>query len=547
MSETHLSGTSENETWDVIVVGGGAAGLSAALTLGRARRQVLVIDAGEPRNRFAAHMHGSLGNEGIDPAQLLQRGREEVSAYDVTIRPGTVHTVADADRSLAVTLTDGETLTARAVIAATGLSDDLPDIPGLAEQWGSGVLHCPYCHGWEVRGQRLAVLGTSPMSLHQAELIRQWSDHLVFFTAACGPVDPALAVRLRARGVELIDTAVVEVLAEQGRLTGVRLADGRTVALDAMFTAPAPRPHEEFLAGLDLERAENPMGSVIAVDPVGRTSHPRVWAIGNLVNPGANVPISIGAGSMTGGMVNMALVTEEFDDAVAGELTPGGYWENEYAGSTRRWSGRVNQTMAEIVGSLPVGDALDLGCGEGGDAVWLAEQGWQVTAVDISPTATARGAEGAAARGVANRITWVHHDLSTWTTEQTFDLVTASFFHSTVELPRTEILRRAAGQLRPGGHLLIVSHVFKRAEDVPPWALRHHKDDDGGNHAGNDAADLEARLSVLLTPGEEVAELALGEAEWEVVTEEIRSREATGPDGQETATVKDGVVLVRRR
>lgn len=203
--------------------------------------------------------------------------------------------------------------------------------------------------------------------------------------------------------------------------------------------------------------------------------------------------------------------------------------------------------MAQVVGSLPVGEALDLGCGEGGDAVWLAEQGWQVTAVDISPTATARGAEGAAARGVANRITWVHHDLSTWTTEQTFDLVTASFFHSTVELPRTEILRRAAGQLRPGGHLLIVSHVFKRAEDVPPWALRHHKDDDGGNHAGNDAADLEARLSVLLTPGEEVAELALGEAEWEVVTEEIRSREATGPDGQETATVKDGVVLVRRR
>lgn len=532
-----------SEQWDVIVVGGGVAGLSTALTLGRARRRVLVVDAGEPRNRFAAHMHGVLGHEGIDPAELLRRGREEAGAYDVRIRPGTVEHVEDADGGLTLTLTGGDAVFARALVVASGLADELPDIPGLAEQWGTAVVHCPYCHGWEVRDQRLAVLGTSPMSLHQAELIRQWSDRVTFFTAGCGPLDPEFATRLRSRGVELVDVPVAEVLTDNGQLTGVRLADGARVELDAIFTAPVPRPHDEFLADLELERAENPMGSFIAVDPMGgRTSHPRIWAIGNVVNPGANVPISIGAGSMTGGVVNMALVTEDFDHAVeggGGEESPQAYWESQYADNPRRWSGRVNQSMADIATTLQVdadSTALELGCGEGGDAVWLAEQGWQVTAVDISPTATARGAEGAEARGVGDKITWISHDLATWTTEQTFDLVTASFFHSNVELPRTEILRRAAGQVRPGGHLLIVSHVFETEEDIPPWSRRWLAEQGGHDHLGD----------LLLTPDQEISELALDGTEWETVTQQIRTREATGPDGQETATIKDGVVLLRR-
>ncbi|SCL15381.1 Thioredoxin reductase [Micromonospora nigra] len=306
-----------SERWDVIVVGGGVAGLSAALTLGRARRRVLVVDAEEPRNRFAAQVHGALGHEGTDPAELLRRGREELGTYDVTIRPGTVEQVADTEGGLTVALGGGDTVSARALIVASGLTDELPDIAGTGEQWGVGVLHCPYCHGWEVRDQRLAVLGTSPVSLHQAELVRQWSDRLTFFTAACGPLDPEIAARLRSRGVELIETPVAEILSDNGRLTGVRLTDGSQVALDAVFIAPTLRPHDEFLAALRLERAENPMGSFIAVDPTGRTSHPRVWAVGNVVNPGANVPISIGAGSMTGGVVNMALVTEDFEHAAS--------------------------------------------------------------------------------------------------------------------------------------------------------------------------------------------------------------------------------------
>lgn len=220
------------------------------------------------------------------------------------------------------------------------------------------------------------------------------------------------------------------------------------------------------------------------------------------------------------------------------------HWEGQYADQPRRWSGRVNQTTADIVRELsanPDGTALDLGCGEGGDAVWLAEQGWHVTAVDISPTATARGVEGATDRGVADRITWVSHDLSTWTTGATFDLVTASFFHSDVELARTAILRRAAGRIRPGGYLLIVSHVFENIEDIPPWALRHHRAD------AADDQDLMDRFSVLLSPAEEIAELALDASEWETIAAETRGRQAIGPGGGETAQVKDGVVLLRRR
>lgn len=304
-----------NQEWDVIIVGGGPAGLSAALMLGRACRRVLVVDLGRPRNRFSARMHGMIGSDGADPAELLRRAREELGAYEVTIRPGTVDDVVEDEQRLHLRLSDGETASARALVAASGLTDDLPDVPGLSEQWGSGVLQCPYCHGWEIRGRRLAVVGTSPMSLHQAELIRQWSDKLVFFTAGCGPIEPDVAARLRSRGVRLVDSPVAEILTDGGKISGALLDDGSRFALDAVFTAPAPRPHDAYLASMALERDEFPLGSFISVDHTGRTSHPRIWATGNVVNPPANVPASIGAGSMTGGIVNMALVAEDFDRA----------------------------------------------------------------------------------------------------------------------------------------------------------------------------------------------------------------------------------------
>ena len=309
----------DSKLWDVIVIGGGAAGLSASLMLGRARRRTLVIDAGSPRNRFAEHMHGVLGNEGTPPAELLARGRAEAASYGVEFADGAVDRVDETDGGVTVTVTDGRVLRARALIAATGLSDELPDVPGLAKRWGRSVLHCPYCHGWEVRDRRIGVLTTSPLMLHLAELVRQWSDRVVIFTAGLGPLPDEAQRRLRARGVELVAEPVVELLGDGQTLTAARLTDGREVPVDAIFTAGTPRPHDGFLAHLGLRLTDTPAGSFLAVDGMNRTSSARIWAVGNVVNPSANIPLSMGAGSFTGAAVNAALVTEDFGAAVVAQ------------------------------------------------------------------------------------------------------------------------------------------------------------------------------------------------------------------------------------
>lgn len=211
----------------------------------------------------------------------------------------------------------------------------------------------------------------------------------------------------------------------------------------------------------------------------------------------------------------------------AGEQDPVAYWDNRYAERDQIWSGNPNQALVDAVGGLEPGRALDLGAGEGADAVWLAEQGWRVTAVDISSRAIERGRAAAVARGVAeDRIEWVAADLASWTPGGAFDLVSACFLHSTVELPRTDILRRAAGAVAAGGHLLIVGHA-----EEPPWAKEHeHK---------HDPRDFP-------TPQQEIDELDLRDGEWETVVSDTRERDAIGPDG-EPAHLRDHVLLVRRR
>ena len=307
--------------WDVIVIGGSAAGLSAGLMLGRARRRVLVIDSGEPRNRFAAHMQGVLGHDGTDPRLLVARGRAEAARYGVEFLDGLVERVEEHSRGLSVTTFVRQVLWCRALIVATGLDDELPDIPGLAERWGSSVLHCPYCHGWEVQDRRIGVLGTVPMGLHQAQLVRQWSDQVVFFTAGIGQLDPSTEARLRARGIELVPSPVVEVSGDDACGLGVRTADGTTVAVDALFTVGRPRPRDGFLTGLGLDRVETPVGTFLKVDSTGRTSHDRIWAVGNVADPSHNVPMAISSGATAGAVANMVLVTEDFDNAVAEPAT----------------------------------------------------------------------------------------------------------------------------------------------------------------------------------------------------------------------------------
>ncbi|WP_409047672.1 FAD-dependent oxidoreductase [Microbacterium sp. HA-8] len=536
--------------WDAIIVGGGPAGLSAALMLGRSRRRVLVVDAGEPRNRFAAHMHGVLGHEGLPPQALAARGRAEAEGYGVTFRGGRVERVTESDGLLRVGMPGADVLETRALVVATGISDELQPIAGLAQRWGTSVLHCPYCHGWEVRDQRLGVLLTSPAAVHQAELVRQLSRSVTVFTGLVGRLDSAIEARLASRGVVVVDSPVVELRGVGGELSDVRTEDGAIFGVDALFTTGAPLPHDQFLGSLALARADTPAGTVLEVDPLGRTSNPRVWAVGNVVAPYANVPSSIGTGSMTGAAVNAALTAEDFDlavaeregagdvadaprapDSTAGPAGPAGpaeFWERRYGESGLVWSGRPNASLVGVASSLAPGSALDLGCGEGGDAIWLAQNGWHATGVDISTRAVRRASEAARAAGIpSERAHFTAADLASWSSTERFDLVAASFLQSPVALARTEIVRRAADRVVPGGHLLIVSHAAP-----PPWARHTHTDGHEGPRS-------------FPTPDEELADLSLDEHEWQVVIAEVRARPATDPTGA-SATLDDTVVLLRR-
>src|ERR671926_1581556 len=185
---------------DVVIIGGGAAGLSAALVLGRARRRVVVVDAGAPRNAPAAHMQGFLSRDGMAPAELLAAGRVEVAGYGVELIEDQVIAL---EAGFVVRLAGGGVLKARRILVATGVRDELPDIPGVRERWGRDLLHCPYCHGWEVRDQPIGVLGTLPGSVQHAQLVRQWSDDVKFFAHA-RPLGPAERAGLPARGIQIV-------------------------------------------------------------------------------------------------------------------------------------------------------------------------------------------------------------------------------------------------------------------------------------------------------------------------------------------------------
>ncbi|MGZ8782498.1 MAG: NAD(P)/FAD-dependent oxidoreductase [Gaiellaceae bacterium] len=301
----------ENNNFDVVIVGGGAAGLSAALVLGRARRRVAVVDAGMPRNAPAAHMQGFLSRDGMAPAALLAAGRVEVAGYGVELF---ADQVTEIEAGFVVRLGGGRVLNARRVVVATGIHDELPDIPGVRERWGRDLLHCPYCHGWEVRDQPLGVLGTVPGSVQHAQLVRQWSDDVVFF-AHTYDLTATERAELEARGVQVIPDEVARLVVEEDRLVGVELLDGRVIARTAVFIRPNNVPHGDgLLAGLGCEL--DPAG-YLAVDGSGRTTNPGIWAAGNVVDPRAQVITSAGAGSAAAIALNADLVQEDVERAMS--------------------------------------------------------------------------------------------------------------------------------------------------------------------------------------------------------------------------------------
>lgn len=335
--------------YDLVVIGGGAAGLSAALTAGRALRSVLVIDAGSPRNAPAAGAHNLLGHEGSAPRELLAKGRAVARAYGAQIVTGTVTdvtgepasgftvTLAPAPTPAPVPAPAGDrlapaeagtiaeaplpsTVRARRIVLATGAVDSLPNVPGLAEHWGQDVIHCPYCHGYEVRGGRIGVLATDSMWLHRAKLIRQWSDDVTVLLHEQPAPSAEDRATLASRGVRIVEGRVREVLGARGhdgggtgRLTGAAV-DGleSPVPLDAILVNTRMRVDSALVDALGLAVEETIMGELVSVD-MGRATHvPGVFAAGNVTNPGAMVAASMADGVMAAARANMDLVEEDF-------------------------------------------------------------------------------------------------------------------------------------------------------------------------------------------------------------------------------------------
>ncbi|MGC9669472.1 FAD-dependent oxidoreductase [Planosporangium sp. 12N6] len=525
-----------DETYDVVVVGGGAAGLSGALALVRARRSVLVVDAGEPRNAPAGHVHNYLAREGTPPADLVAAGRDEVTRYGGEVVAGRVDAATKDGEGFAVTLDGGRTVRARRLLVATGLVDELPDVPGLAERWGRDVLHCPYCHGWEVRDRRIGVLATGPLAAHQAHLWRQWSRHVLLLLHHAPAPDAGEAERLAAREIAVVPGPVVGLEVTGDALTGVRLASGEVVELDALvvaprFTARAGALESLGLTPVDVEVDGYVIGRQIPADPTGATAVPGVWVAGNVADVRAQVIAAAAAGVTAGAAINADLVAEDTRDAVDAyrhrvhTMFDEAAWEERYLSKPAVWSGRPNPQLVTEAGELAPGRALDVGCGEGADAVWLAERGWQVTAVDIATTALERAAAHAAAAGpdVAGRIEWVHADLRDQPpAEGAYDLVSAQFMQLPAE-PRREMFARLAAAVAPGGRLLIVGH---HPHDLRTTVHRPHFPD-------------------MLYTAEEVAD-SLDPAVWEVLAAEARPRTAVDPEGREI-TIHDAVLVARRR
>ena len=509
---------------DVAVVGGSAAGLAAALQLGRQRRSVIVIDSGEPRNAPAAHMHGYLSREGIAPSDLTSIGREEVRSYGGEILRGHVDRVTGSDAGrFRLELAGGHSIVARRVLAATGLVDELPDIDGLAERWGNEVIHCPFCHGYEVRDQAIVQIVTHPMGLHPTSLFRQLTSHLTVVIHDDVDVDDSQLDGLRAAGVKVLQGHVNRVHTKDGRVA-VELADGELLGADAVAVGPRFRARTEPFVSLGLTTAEHPtgLGDFVETDAMGATAVPGLYAAGNVTDPTQQVLQAAANGSRVGAMISFSLADEDVR-AAARPSADEADWDHRYSGA-QIWSGNPNGSLIAGTGALSPGRALDVGAGEGGDALWLSEQGWSVTASDISQRALARITAEADRRGASVACHHVDANALDPFESGAFDLVSAQYA-SISRTPDNRAVHNLLNAVAPGGTLLVVSH------DLEPLRAPDH-----GHHQ---PWDPDAYVRV-----DDFAAVLADSPEWKIEVHEKRPR----PAGAASAAhhVDDLILRARR-
>lgn len=295
-------------THDVIIIGGSYAGLSAGLQLARARRSVLIVDAGERRNRFASCSHGFLSQDGRPPAEIVAAAREQLALYEtVQWVDGRAERAERIDAGFRIALPQGRSETGRRLVLATGVVDELPDVPGLAERWGRSVFHCPYCHGYELGEGPIGVLATSELSMHHALMLPDWGRTEFFLNDAFEP-DAKQAAALARRGVEVVAGPVAGV---GGARAEVTMMDGRTFALEGLFTAPRTRMAADLAGRLGCAFDDGPTGPVLRTDAMKATSVPGVFGCGDAARPAGSIALAVGDGALAGAATHRSLMFEQ--------------------------------------------------------------------------------------------------------------------------------------------------------------------------------------------------------------------------------------------
>ncbi|WP_454701524.1 NAD(P)/FAD-dependent oxidoreductase [Agrobacterium burrii] len=293
--------------FDVIIIGGSYAGLSAALQLGRARKNVLVVDAGKRRNRFASHSHGFLGQDGKAPGEIVAEARRQIERYKtIEWAEGSVTDVEGSSGDFVVEIDGRRRESAARLILAMGVTDELPDIAGLKERWGSSVFHCPYCHGYELDQGKIGVIAASPMAIHHALMLPDWGE-TTFFTNGIFVPDEDQAALLPARGVRVEKDRIAEIAGH----ADVVLADGRSIALAGLFTQPKLRITSDWIGKLGCSVEEGPMGSSIITDAMKQTTARGVFACGDVARPAGSVALAVGDGAMAGAAAHRSILFPE--------------------------------------------------------------------------------------------------------------------------------------------------------------------------------------------------------------------------------------------
>jgi thioredoxin reductase len=290
--------------FDVLVIGGSYAGISAALPLARARRRIAVVDAGSRRNRFASHAHGILAHDGDSPGSIVERGRAQLLAYPtVTWIDGSAASAERTPGGFVIRLATGDAHEAQKLVLAHGVVDSLPDIPGLSDRWGRSVYHCPYCHGYELDREPIGVIASMPFSVHAALMLPDWGPTTYFTRGLFEPTDEE-RVALEQRGVviERAPVAAVEGHAD------VRLASGKVLSFRGIFVAPRTRPAVSIAEQLGCALDESPMGTFVRTDAMKETTVPGVFACGDVAIAGGSVPIAIGDGARAGVAAHRSLL-----------------------------------------------------------------------------------------------------------------------------------------------------------------------------------------------------------------------------------------------